>query len=160
MTMYDLIADLFNQAANLYATITSAGQVGQSAVFVDYSVTTTPTNTLNGPQNSFVSCLGGTLVYAPGFEYHYMHFHGFYPATFSLSPGSTGPQLRIFGWHLGVNSAPAIQFQNLALAPPMPPLASPTSINVDGTTKVIYGVVGSGPAALFVTITLFNIRQG
>ena len=132
-------------------------------ILVDYFAATTPTNLLNA-QGTQVNCYPlGTLVYTPAGVAIVKTGHGtfpnFYPAYFSFSQGSGAAPVEIFGYNTIFRLAPAIQFNGLALAPTSPALATPTPINVDGATNVIYGVVGSGPMALFVTITLCNLRS-
>lgn len=158
--MYDFISDLFSQAGALYQANSKA------KILVDFNAALTPTNTLTGPANAWANGFFGTLAYTPGGEGHAKIGNDpiiyFYPAAFSypgggqyyVPGGSLTPPLQITGWHPGLNFLPAIYFNNAPLVPTTPPLASPTSINVDGTTNIIYGVAGS----LFVTIALFNLR--
>jgi hypothetical protein len=159
MAMYDLIADLFNQAYNMHASPTTT-------VLVDFNATATPTNPLGPGQVQGPTCFTtGTLVYTPGGKQIVGHHM---PGTFSLYQNSAAVTLTITA-QTSPTGGPAIQFGGLALVPTTPARAHPTSVNVDGATNAIYGVISviyiivnsalqGLPGSSFVTITLFNLR--
>lgn len=142
--MSQLIANLFSQAANMSAPGTP--------VYVDWHGTAALVTSLG--QTSAAGpwiFTQNTLVYAPGS-----------PSTFSTYPGGASNALTINDL-----ASPTIQFQGAPLVPTSPPLAHPSSVNVDGKTSVIYGIVNgvvidplANPVAgtYFLTITLVNLR--
>lgn len=147
--MNDLLFNLFTMANTQQQA--NAG----SQILVDFYATTTPTNTLTPGQEIAPICYPlGTLLYTPSHEINIVPGVR-EPASFGTYPGNLGPSATIVGFGLvGSRRGPEVLFENVPVVPTTPPLASPTNVNVDATTSVIFGVAGS----LFVTITLCNLR--
>jgi len=156
--MYDLIADLFTQAQNLHVSATTT-------VLVDFHGTATLTNKLDAKPVQGPWCFtSNTLVYTPGGKEVIGNRTVFLPATFSQYPKTATVKLTISDPTFPTGS-PAIQFLGAALVPTTPAPASPAPINVDPTTRVIYGVVVGGgipgyavTGNYLITITLCNLR--